>query len=384
MRASELDWAAAKEYTEGYKSAQRTEARWQTMTRIAVIPGDGIGNEVVPEAVKVLKAVDRLFHLGLEFEFFDFGAERYLKTGQAIPDDIDQIIDGLPDRFDTALFGAAGTDPRVPPDQVASPVLRGLRRRLDLYANLRPCRLLDASLTPLKGKTEQDIDFVVFRENTEGYESGSAGTLKVGTPDEVEIRPEINTAKGVRRIIEYAFDYAHQHGHSRIDMAEKGLPNGLWGRTFQEVGEGYPKIEQHHTHVDTLAYAMLISPEQLQVIVAENRAGDILSDIAGAIQGGRGLSPTGCFNLNRHFCYFEPIHGTGPDIIGKKVANPMAAILAGSMLLEHAGHAEAAMMVESAVAEAVKTGYTTPDLGGNLSTTQVGNFIRRELRRMAG
>ena len=354
------------------------------MTRIAVIPGDGIGNEVVPEAVKVLEAVDKLFKLGLEFETFDLGAERYLKTGEAIPGDIDQLIDGLPDRFDSALFGAAGTDPRVPPDQVASPVLRGLRRRLDLYANLRPCRLLDASLTPLKGKTEQDINFVVFRENTEGYESGSAGTINVGTPDEVEIRSEINTGKGVRRIIEYAFNFARQHGRSRVDMAEKGLPNGLWSRAFREVGEAYPEIEQRHTHVDTLAYAMLISPEQLQVIVAENRAGDILSDIAGAIQGGRGLSPTGCFNPDRHFCYFEPIHGTGPDILGKQLANPMAAILAGRMLLEHAGHTEAATAIEAAVAEAVRTGNTTPDLGGALSTGQVGDFIRRELRKRAG
>jgi 3-isopropylmalate dehydrogenase len=349
-----------------------------------VIPGDGIGNEVVPEAVKVLEAVDELFHLELEYEIFDWGAERYLKTGKAIPDDFDQFIDSLPHRFDTALFGAAGTDPRVPSDAVASPALRGLRRRLDLYANLRPCRLLDASLTPLKGKTKRDIDFVVFRENTEGYESGSAGTIKVGTPDEVEVRQEINTAKGVRRIIEYAFNYARQHGRGRVDMAEKGLPNGLWARTFREVGKAYPEIEQRHTHVDTLAYAMVISPEQLQVVVAENRAGDILSDIAGAIQGGRGLSPTGCFNPDRHFCYFEPIHGTGPDIIGKHVANPMAAILAGKMLLEHSGHAEAATAIESAVAEAVRTGNTTPDLGGNLSTGQVGDFIRRELRSQAG
>lgn len=354
------------------------------MTQIAVLPGDGIGNEVIPEAVKILEVVDEIFHIGLEYEIFDFGAERYLKTGTAVPDDIDQFIDDLPNRFDTALFGAAGIDPRVPPGVVANPVLRGLRRRLDLYANLRPCRLLDASLTPLKGKTEQDIDFVVFRENTEGYESGSAGTLRVGTPDEVEIRPEINTAKGVRRIIEYAFDYAREHNRSRVDMAEKGLPNGLWARTFQEVGNRYPEVEQHHIHVDTLAYTMVISPEQLQVIVAENRAGDILSDIAGAIQGGRGLAPTGCFNPDRHFCYFEPIHGTGPDIIGRQLANPIAAILAGRMLLEHSGQPEAARAIEAAVAEAVRSGNTTPDLGGNLSTPQVGDFICRELRRRVG
>lgn len=354
------------------------------MARIGVIPGDGIANEVIPEAVKVLRAVDDLFRIKLEFEFFDFGAERYLKTGQAVPDDIDRFFVELPSRFDCVLFGAGGTDLRVPPEGTARPILRGLRRKLDLYANMRPCKLLDANLTPLKGKTEKDIDFVFFRENTEGYEFANSVGLKVGTPEEVEVRPEINTAKGVRRIIEQAFTYARERGRRRVDMAEKGLPNGLWSRTFREVGRAYPDIEQRHIHVDTLAYMMVVSPEQFQVVVSENRVGDILTDIAAAIQGGRGLSPGGCFNPDQRFCYFEPIHGTGPDIFGKKLANPIASILAAKMLLEHLSYMEAAAVVEAAVVEAVRRGKTTPDLGGALSTPQVGDFICGEIRRRAG
>ena len=352
------------------------------MVRVAVIPGDGIGNEVVPEAVKVLEAVDRLFGIALDYESFDFGAERFLRTGEAIPEDFEDFIEGLPDRFDCALFGAGGIDPRVPHGTNATPVLRGLRRTLDLYANLRPCRLLDASLTPLKGRNESDLDFAVIRENTEGYESGTAGAFKVGTPNEVEIRPEYNTYRGVRRIIEYAFDYAREHERSRVDMAEKGLDDGLWVRVFREVAGRYPEIEARHIHVDTLAYMMVLSPEQLQVIVGENRIGDILSDIAAAIQGSRGLAPTGCFNPDRSFCYFEPVHGTGPDIIGQRVANPLATIMAVRMLLENFGHQDAARAIEAAARETIRSGNVTRDLGGHLSTSQAGDAICEALGKL--
>lgn len=353
------------------------------MVRIAVIPGDGIGNEVIPEAVKVLRAADQLFELGLELETFDFGAERYLKTGKAVPDDLDKLIDSLPERFDTALFGAGGIDRRVPRGVGAMPVLSGLRRRLDLFANVRPCRLLDASLTPLKGKTEKDLDFVVIRENTEGYESGTAGNFKVGTPEEVEIRPEFNTYQGVRRVIEFAFDYARRTGRTRVHMAQKGLDSGLWMRVFHEVAGRYPDIEPVHIHVDTLAYLMVLNPEQLQVIVAENRVGDILSDIAAAIQGSRGLAPTGCFNPQRRFCYFEPVHGTAPDIFGKNIANPLASIMAARMLLEHFGHTQAAQAIEGAAREAIRAGKVTPDLGGRLSTQEAGDAVCEGLARVS-
>jgi 3-isopropylmalate dehydrogenase len=354
------------------------------MVRIAVIPGDGIANEVVPEAVKVLEMVDKLFNIGLDYELFDFGAERYLKTGKAVPDDFDAFIQALPDTFDTALFGAGGIDPRVPKGVSAQPVLRGLRRGLDLYANVRPCKLLDASITPLKGKTEHDLDFVVIRENTEGYESGTAGNFKVGTPDEVEIRPEYNTYKGVRRVVDFAFTFAQENARSKVFMAQKGLDNGLWNRVFFEVAGTYKGIEARQMHVDTLAYTMIVAPEQLQVIVAENRAGDILSDIGGAIQGSRGIAPTGCFNAERNFCYFEPVHGTGPDIIGQQLANPLAAIRAAGMLLTHFGHRDAAHAIEAAASAVIKTGKVTRDLGGALSTPHAGEALREALRRMAG
>lgn len=249
------------------------------MVRLAVIPGDGIANEVVPEAVKVLETADKLFNLGLDYEMYDFGVEHYLKTGQTVPDDLSDFIQSLPERFDAALFGAQGIDPRLPKGVSAQPVLQGLRRGLDLYANVRPCKLLDASITPLKGKTERDLDFVVIRENTEGYGAGAAATFKVGTPDEVEIRHEYNTYKGVRRVVEFAFEFAQKNERDNVVMAQKGLDNGLWNRVFFDVARQYAGIEARQVHLDTLAYMMIVAPEQLQVIVAENRAGDILSDI---------------------------------------------------------------------------------------------------------
>ena len=353
------------------------------MVRIAVIPGDGIANEVVPEAVKTLEAVNALFEFGLEYETFDYGVERYLRTGEVAPDDIDDIIKRLPEKFDAALFGAGGIDPRLPAGTNAQVVLRGLRRGLDLFANVRPCRLLDPSLTPLKNKTSDDIDFVVIRENTEGYEGGTAGNFKRGTPDETEIRPEYNTYKGVKRVLEFAFDYAKKTGRSRVHMAEKGLPGGLWSRLFKEVSERYPGIDPVHMHVDTVAYLMIVAPEEFQIVVAENRAGDILSDVGGAVQGSRGLAPTGCFNPEKSFCYFEPVHGTGPDIVGQNVANPVASIMAARMLLEHFGQTQAGDAIEAAVRSVIASGKTTPDLGGTLSTQEVGEAIRVALKSEA-
>jgi 3-isopropylmalate dehydrogenase len=351
--------------------------------RIAVIPGDGIANEVVPEAVRVLETADRLFSLGLDYETFDFGAERYLRTGKAVPDDIDRFMHALPERFDAALFGAAGIDPRVPKGVSAQPVLHGLRRGLDLYANVRPCKLLDARITPLKGKTEQDLDLVVIRENTQGYGAGRVEYVDKDTPDEIEIRPETNTYQGVQRVVTFAFEFALQNDRSSVVMAQKGLDNGLWNRVFFKVAGHYAGIEARQMHVDTVAYTMIVAPEQLQVIVAENRAGDILSDIGGAIQGSRGLAPTGCFNAERNFCYFEPVHGTGPDIIGQQIANPLAAIRAAGMLLAHFGNRDAACAIETAASGVIKAGKVTRDLGGTLSTPQAGTAVRDELQRMA-
>ena len=354
------------------------------MVRIAVIPGDGISHEIVPEAVKTLETAHELYEFALDYETYDFGAERYLKTGQAVPDDIDDFIAGLPSSFDAALFGAGGIDPRVPSGVSAQPVLRGLRNGLDLYANVRPCRLLNDDLTPLKGKTSDDIDFVVIRENTEGYEHGTGGNFKVGTPLETEIRPEYNTYGGVRRVIEFAFNYAEQNGRKQVAVAEKGLPNGLWSRMFEDISALHPDIEPRHVHVDTMAYLMITAPELIDVVVAENRVGDILSDVGGAVQGSRGLAPAGCFNAEKEFAYFEPVHGTAPDIIGQGIANPMAAIMAAKMLLDYKGLTEAADAIERAVRVTIASGTVTFDLGGSSSTAQVGEAVREALRRDTG
>jgi 3-isopropylmalate dehydrogenase len=351
------------------------------MLRVAVIPGDGIGNEVIPEAVKVLEAADRIYEFGLDYQTFDFGAGHYLRTGQVVPENFDDFIYALPERFDAALFGAGGIDPRLPKGVHGQAVLYGLRTGLDLFANVRPAKLLDARLTPLKGKTEADIDFVVIRENTEGYESGTAGNFKRGTPDEVEIRPEYNTFRGVSRVVRFAFDYAKQYGRKRVAMGQKGLDNGLWNRVFFDIAREYPGIEARQVHVDTVAYMIVTSPEELQVVVGENRIGDILSDLGGAVQGSRGLAASGNFNPDKGFCYFEPVHGTAPDIFGQNRSNPIAAITAARMMLDHFGHTDAAKGIEGAIAHAIREGSVTSDIGGTLSTQQVGAAVIAALTR---
>ena len=354
------------------------------MLTIAVIPGDGIGNEVVPEAVKVLKTLSEVTGMDFQYETFDYGAERYLRTGKALPDNIVETVQDISRNFDAILYGAGGEDPRVPRGVNAGPILAAIRRNLDLYANQRPCKLYDARLTPLKGKTEADINFVVFREVTEGSLSGMGVSLKRGTPDEVAVQEEISTWKGVQRVIKYAFEYAKKHKLTRVTMSEKAAGDGIWLRVFREVAKDYPAIEAQDIHIDTLCYQMVMMPEYFQVIVTENRYGDIASDLAAALHGGRGLSPSGVFNSERKICYFEPVHGTAPDITGKNLANPFATILAAKMMLEHFAMQEQAALVEKAVAKAIKEKQATADIGGNLGTKQVGEFVCQTIRKLAG
>jgi 3-isopropylmalate dehydrogenase len=355
------------------------------MLAIAVIPGDGIGNEVVPEALKVLKTLAEVTGMDLRYETFDYGAERYLRTGEGLPDNFEKVIKDIANNFDAILFGAGGTDSRVPRG-VTYPAIAGfIRRTLDLYANLRPCKLYDARLTPLKGKTEADINFVVFRECTEGLPSGLGGNFKKGTPDEIAIQEEIHTWKGVHRVIKYAFEYAKNNNLTRVTMAEKGPgKESFWLRVFRELAKNYPEIEAEDIHIDTMCYQMVMKPEHFQVIVTENRWGDISSDLGAALQGGRGLSPSGVFSAEKNICYFEPIHGTAPDIFGKNLANPFATILAAKMLLEHFDFQEQADIIERAVVTAIKEGKTTSDIGGNLGTTEVGDFVCQTIQQMAG
>jgi 3-isopropylmalate dehydrogenase len=265
----------------------------------------------------------------------------------------------------------------VPRNEHARDILLGMRFQLDLYVNERPARLFDERLTPLKGKTVRDLDLMILRENTEGLDVSVGGTFKQGTPDEVAIAEELNTRKGVERIIRYAFEWAAAHGKTRVTMADKAnaiAAHMLWRRVFEEVGREYPAIQRDTRYIDAMAMDLVRTPESFQVIVTGNLFGDILSDLASILVGGLGLAPSANRNPGR-VTMFEPVHGSAPPLAGKDVANPMAAILTLTMMLETLGAREAASAVEGAVRAAIATGVTTVDIGGSHGTREVGDWI---------
>jgi 3-isopropylmalate dehydrogenase len=285
--------------------------------------------------------------------------------------------------FAAILIGAMG-DLRVPSNQHAADILLGIRFGLDLYVNLRPVKLLDRKLCPLKNREESEIDFVVFRENTEGPYVGVGGNFKRDTPDEIAVQEDVNTRKGVERILVQAFEYAQRHRFKKLCMSDKSnaMPygHGLWQRTFKSVRERYPGIESRHLFVDTLAMEMVRDPSQFEVIVTSNLLGDIVSDLGAALAGGLGLSPSANLHPGQ-VSMFEPVHGSAPTIAGKNIANPMAAILSTAMMLDYLGEGSEAVRVEKAVAEAVRRGITTADLGGRYGTKEVGDWIAEYLER---
>jgi 3-isopropylmalate dehydrogenase len=347
--------------------------------RIAVMPGDGIGPEVIAESVGVL---DRLREThGVEFELthFDWGADKFLSEGVTLPEG---ALEMLARDFDAILAGAFG-DPRVPTNQHAEDILLGMRRGLDLYINLRPVRLLHPRLTPLRDRAPEDIDFVVFRENTEGAYSGAGGFLKRGTVDEIALQEEFNTRKGVERIIVAAFEYARARDRRRVTMADKSnvqrFGGDLWQRVFKEVAAEYAEIEANHQYVDAMAMFMILDPRQYGVVVTNNLFGDILTDLGAALQGGLVLAASGNIHPGR-VSLFEPVHGSAPPLAGKSQANPAGAILSTALMLEYLGHAAAAGAVEAAVRDAIADGETTRDLGGALSTTEAGAAVRRRIK----
>ncbi len=348
------------------------------MPRIAIVAGDGIGREVTAEAVKVLRALDERDGLGLELVEWPHGADHYLATGVTIED---AEVEELRSSYDAVLLGALG-DPRVPGNEHARDILLGLRFRLDLFINFRPVRLLHESLTPLKDRGVGDIDFVIFRENTEGVYVGMGGVFKRGTPDEVAIQEDVNTRKGVERIIRAAFEHARERGLERVTLADKANAmehaGGLWRRVFREVAAEFPEIENEALYVDMLAMDLVRRPDRYRVIVTGNLFGDILSDLGAQLVGGLGLSASA--NINPHgTSLFEPVHGSAPDLAGRDVASPFAAFLTTSLLLDHLGHRDQARAVEEAVAHAIRTGATTPDLGGRLGTVAAGDAFRATL-----
>jgi 3-isopropylmalate dehydrogenase len=348
------------------------------LKRIAVIPGDGIGPEVIAEAVRTIEASSKLYSFDVSLTAFDWGAENYLSTGVTLPEG---ALEMLASEYDAILAGAFG-DPRVRDNKHAADILLGMRSGLDLYINLRPIKLIDERLCPLKGRKPADVDFVVFRENTEGMYVFVGGNFKKNSADEIAVQEEINTRKGVERIITAAFEYARQHGRKRVTMSDKSnvltYGHDLWQRTFKEVAAGYTDIEANHLYVDVLTMWMALDPARFDVIVTNNLFGDIVTDLGAALQGGLGMAASGNIHPGK-VSLFEPVHGSAPQFAGKNVSNPIAAILTAAMMLDYLGFNEASGGIERAVECAVRAGETTADIGGRLSTTEAGEAIRQRL-----
>ena len=346
--------------------------------RIALIPGDGVGIEVTAEATRLLHALATARGLPLELVTFDWGAEKYLREGVSLPTG---ALEMLRREFQAIFIGALG-DPRVPSNQHAADILLGIRFGLDLYTNVRPVKLLDARLCPLKKRTERDVDFVILRENTEGLYVGMGGNFKPGMPDEVALQEDVNTRKGVERILVFAFEYARQRGLKKVCMSDKAnalrFGHGLWQRTFAEVRRRYPEIDATHLYIDTLAMEMVRDPSQFQVIVTSNMFGDIISDLGAQLQGGLGLAPSANINPGQ-VSMFETVHGSAPGIAGKNLANPFAAFLTAGLMLDYLGFVREAAEVEKAIKEAIRQDRTTRDLGGSLGTREAGAWVVGEL-----
>src|SRR5881394_1873926 len=340
------------------------------MTRkIAVVPGDGIGPEVIAAGMRVLEAVNERHQLGLEFVRFGWNADEYLRTGVSIPPG---GMDDIRNNYAAVYLGAFG-DPRIPDMKHAADILLGMRFQLDLYVNYRPVKLLNERLSPLKDK--KTIDMVIFRENTEGAYVGMGGNFKKGTAEEIAVQEDVSTRKGVERIIRYAFEFAKKHGRKSVCMSDKNnvmrFGGDLWLRTFEEVAKEYPDIEHFHMFVDALTMQMVRAPEMFSVIVTNNMFGDIVTDLGSALQGGLGMAASGNIHPGR-VSLFEPIHGSAPKYAGKDVANPIGAVLTAGMMLEYLGHPDQAAAIERAVTGAIEAGETTHDIGGSLGTKAAG------------
>jgi len=350
------------------------------MYKIAIIPGDGIGIDVTKEVVKVFEIFKKEKDLPIELNHFDYGADKYLATGISMPD---EQIEDFKENYHAIFIGALG-DPRIPDMAHARDILLGSRFKLDLFVNYRPVKLMDPKLCPLKDRTNEDINFTVFRENTENMYVGVGGHLKKNTKDEVAIQTSVNTYKGVERIIRYAFEYAKEYGLNKVTMSDKSnalrFEGDLWQRVFEQVGKEYPEIEKQHWFIDALVMQMVKRPEQFQVIVTANMFGDIVTDLGGQLQGGLGIAASGNLNPGK-VSMFEPVHGSAPKYQGKNIANPIAAILSAQLLLEYLGFIDDGKLIENVAKKAIHTDNTTRDLGGKLGTNEVGNYICQEITK---
>ena len=360
---------------------ERRELRRGRMTmttkRFAVLPGDGIGVDVTREAVKVLNAAAEIEGVAVDITELDYGADRFLRTGETLPDEVLESFR----TYDAVYMGAFG-DPRVPDMRHARDILLGTRFKLDLYINLRPVRCLHDRLCPLKKYRASDVDFVVFRENTEGLYVGIGGIFKKGTPDEVALQEEVNTRKGVERIVRAAFEYATTHDRHRVTMSDKSnalrFGHDLWQRVFAEVAEEHPAIDTEHLYIDALTMQMVKDPSRFDVIVTCNMFGDIVTDLGAQLQGGLGMAASGNLHPGRT-SMFEPVHGSAPKYAGTDKANPFAAILTAGMMLEHVGLPDAAAQIERAVKECLDAAECTADMDGRLGTAATGDAVTRRL-----
>lgn len=352
----------------------------QRVYRIAIIAGDGIGPEVVREGLKVLEAACRSEGVRYETVEFDLGGDRYLRTGETLPDSVPEELR----QFDAIYFGAIG-HPDVPPGVLERGILLRLRFELDLFVNLRPIKLYPGVDTPLKGKTPADIDFVVVRENTEDVYALDGTVFRSGAPDEVAFQPAIYTRRGTERIIRYAFELARRRSAERgkpakVTLVDKAnvltVGHGLWRRVFDEVAAQFPDVQTEALYVDAAAMEFVLHPERFQVIVTTNLFGDILTDLGAALQGGIGIAPSGNIHPGR-VSMFEPVHGSAPTIAGKGLACPLAAILTAALLMEHLGEIKVAQRIENAVARALQTGKIPSLEAGKmgLTTQEVGDLV---------
>jgi 3-isopropylmalate dehydrogenase len=342
-----------------------------TSRRVAVLPGDLAGQEVIPEALKVLRAAG----LAYEFETFEVGAGPLLSGEPAMSEATFQEVS----KADAILFGAIG-DPRVPDVGYPAQVLLRMRFELDLYVNLRPARLYDDRLSPLRDPARRPIDLLIVRENTEGLYVGMGGRFRRGTEHEVAIQEDLNTRHGVTRIIDYGFSRARRS----LCMVDKSNAmnhaGGLWQDRWRAAKAAHPGVETRHLYVDAAAMELVRDPTRFEVIVTGNLFGDILSDLTAALIGGMGIAPSANLNPETGRGLFEPVHGSAPDIAGKGIVNPLGAILTAAMMAEHLGDGEVAKRIEAAVVGSIRAGECTRDLGGSLATTEAGDAVVRRLR----
>ncbi len=346
------------------------------MYKIAVLPGDGIGPEVVNEGLKVIRKVAEKVGFDYETVFYDFGGERYLeKGGDPLPDSALTEFKEM----DAIYLGAVG-HPDVKPGILEHGILLKIRFSLDLYINLRPIKLYPGVWTPIKDKGPEDIDFIVVRENTEDLYVGMGGFFKKGTPEEVAIQQSVNTRKGVERCIRFAYDLAMKRKRKKLTLCDKAnvltYAHDLWRRVFNEVGEEYPDVEKDFAFVDATTMWMVKNPEWFDVIVTCNMFGDIITDLGAMIQGGMGVAASGNINPNS-VSMFEPIHGSAPKYKGTNMANPIAAICAGGMMLDHLGEKKSAELIDNAVSKALASGKIKDLSAGKMgmTTSEVGDFI---------